>query len=87
MPNLRQVLETQADNMETMLNNYAAAIIELSSNNGVTSYELDTGQGKQKVTRLDLRSLQATYDSVLNQYAVICGRLNRTGVIHGRPCF
>ena len=87
MPNLNSLLETQLAKMEVMITNYCDAIIALSAENGVISYSLDTGQGKQSVTRQDLATLKMTYDSLLNQYAVICSRLGRNGVNHGFPAF
>jgi hypothetical protein len=44
--------------------------------NPTQSYKLDTGQSEQEVTRVNLASLQQTYDSLLNRLTVLekrCG--------------
>ena len=43
---------------------------------GVQSYTLDTGQTRQIVTKLDLKDLQSTLDSLYNRCATLSARLN-----------
>ena len=54
---------------------------------GIQSYELDTGQTKQRVTKLDLTALQTQLDSVLNLVATLEARVNGSGVVTGRPAW
>ncbi len=62
---------------------YENASLALAS--GVQSYELDTGQSVQKVTKLNLASIQRTLDSLYNRCATLEARLNGSGVTHVRP--
>lgn len=57
-----------------------AAILALTTG-GVQSYELDTGQSKQRVTKLDLDRLNAMYDSALNRVATLEARVHGSGVV------
>ena len=63
-----------------------AAIIALTTTS-IQSYELDTGQSKQRVTRLDLEQLQVMYDSALNRVATLEARLYGCGNITARPAW
>ena len=56
---------------------YETAMTTLSS--GVVSYELDTGQSKQRVTRADLGSLRTTLDALENRLATLEARLCGAG--------
>lgn len=47
-------------------NAYGDAISALLLNNGVKSYSIDTGQGRQQVTREDIDALQETYFKLLD---------------------
>jgi hypothetical protein len=51
---------------------------------GVQSYTLDTGQDRQTVTRLELRSIQKTIDQLYNRCVTLEARLNG-GTVIGRP--
>lgn len=50
----------------TRANAYGDAITALLTANGVKSYTIDTGQGKQTVTREDIDMLQNTYFKLLD---------------------
>lgn len=52
---------------------------------GIQSYDLDTGQSVQKVTKLNLAATQRTLDSLYNRCATLEARLNGSGVVTGRP--
>jgi hypothetical protein len=54
---------------------YEDAIIALGTSN-TQSYELDTGQDRQRVTRADLKDLNTTVDSLYNRCATLEARLN-----------
>lgn len=64
---------------------YEAAALALAA--GVQSYELDTGQSVQKVTKLNLSSIQKTIDLLYNRCATLEARLNGSGTTHGRPAW
>ncbi len=51
----------------------------------VQEYTLNTGQGTQRVTRLDLQTLQDTYIQMYNQYDALNNRCNGHGVVQGVP--
>ena len=59
--------------------------IEALSGLGAQSYTLDTGQSRQTVTRLDLRALNSTLDSLYNRHATLNARLHGSGSIYMRP--
>lgn len=54
---------------------YEDAILALGTSN-IQSYELDTGQDRQRVTRADLKDLNAAVDSLYNRCATLEARLN-----------
>ena len=56
-------------------------------NGGVQSYQLDTGQSDQRVTKMDVKDLQTTVDSLYNTLATLEARCTGNGVIIGRPAF
>lgn len=58
--------------------------VEALATGGVQSYTLDTGQSRQTVTRLDLKDIQNTVDSLYNRCATLEARLNGA-TITGRP--
>lgn len=63
---------------------YEDATLALAQN-GIQSYKLDTGQTIQNVTKLDLKDLNATIDSLYNRCATLEARLNGSGTIIGTP--
>ena len=54
---------------------YEDALTALGTSN-IQSYELDTGQDRQRVTRADIKDLNATVDSLYNRLATLEARLN-----------
>ena len=66
----------------TLIEAYEAAILALAG--GVQSYTLDTSQSRQTVTKLDLKTLQDTLDTLYNRCTSFEARLNGAGGI-GRP--
>lgn len=63
---------------------YEDATLALAQD-GIQSYKLDTGQTIQNVTKLDLKDLNATIDSLYNRCATLEARLNGTGTKIGTP--
>ncbi len=52
---------------------------------GLQSYEIDTGQTDQKVTKLNLAATQRGLESLYNRCATMEARLNGSGVVTVRP--
>ena len=63
---------------------YEDAITALVSG-GVQEYSLDSGQTKQKVTRLDVKSMQDALDTLYNRLTTLQARLSGSGSVTGRP--
>ena len=64
---------------------YEEAIDALVSGK-VSSYELDTGQTRSRVTKLNLKDLEDAVDRMMNRCATLNARLNGGSVI-GVPGF
>ena len=52
---------------------------------GVQEYRLNTGQSDQKVTKMDVKDLQGTVDSLYNTLATLEARCTGSGTKIGRP--
>lgn len=65
---------------------YEDALLALGTG-GVQEYRLDTGQSDQKVTKMDVKDLQNTVDSLYNTLATLEARCTGNGVLIGRPAF
>jgi hypothetical protein len=75
-------------NTKELLYEYNKAILALTTG-GHQSYELDTGQTRQRVTRMDLSNLNEIRESLLSQIhdlEIKCG-VNGHGVSIVRPAF
>lgn len=59
------------------------ALTALASD-GIESYTLDTGQGRQQVTRRDIGSLTAQLEGLYNTIAVLDARVNGSNVSNFR---
>jgi hypothetical protein len=70
--------------IQTQIIAYEAATLALA-NDGIQSYDLDTGQTRQKVTKLDLQWIQSILNSLYNQLTIWELRLNGGGTIIGKP--
>lgn len=68
--NSRQYWEDELQNLRILLYNYNLAINALLTGSH-QSYELDTGQNKQRVTRINLKELSETRDIILSQIAAL----------------
>lgn len=65
---------------------YENAVLQIST--GVMqSYNLNTGQTTQTVTRFDLNRLQSNIDSLYNRLATLQARLTGNGVVYVGPAF
>ena len=65
---------------------YNAAIVGIASG-AIQSYELDTGQSRQKVTKVNLSVLEDTVAALMNQLTTLEARLCGTGAVHVVPSF
>lgn len=78
---------SEIDNLKILIHAYDLAIQNLISNRHA-SYEIDTGQTKQRVTRLDLKNLIETRKILIEELEsrLSIAGLNRNGVVIV-PCF
>ncbi|AAQ96471.1 hypothetical protein [Vibrio phage VP16T] len=74
----------QRDRLATILNAYLDAITALLTAN-VQEYTLNTGQGSQRVTRLDLQQLQENYGLLYRQYDALVSRCGNGGLVQLVP--
>ena len=56
-------------------------------NAGTYSYSLDTGQGRQTVTRNEIGRLQATYDQLLIRYQSLCNTRDGSAITVVNPAW
>lgn len=63
---------------------YEAAELALATG-GVQSYQLDTGQTSQKVTKFDLPGIQRTIPALMNRVATLEARVSGCGRHTGAP--
>jgi hypothetical protein len=78
------VLRAQVDAIKAQIAAYNAAILAVTVG-GISSYELETGQTRQKVTRQDVGRLQSAIDTLLNQLTTLEARLCGSGGVHYVP--
>jgi len=84
--NTQEFLQERITATQTQIIAYETAVDTLVSG-GVQSYVLDTGQSRQSVTKLDLKTLQDKIDSLYNRLATLEARLNGSGTITARPAW
>ena len=77
--------QEQVTKLETLLTAYLDAITAILTS-GVLSYTLDTGQGRQQVTRQDIDKMQETYGLLWQQYDALRARCNYGGAVTLVPC-
>lgn len=79
-------IQARIDATKAQIIAYETAIDAIVSG-GVQSYDLDTGQTVQKVTKLNLASMQNTLNSLYNRCATLEARLNGSGTVTGAPAW
>ena len=79
-------IQARIDATKLQIVAYEDAALALGTG-GVQSYELDTGQSRQRVTKTDLPDIQKTIDGLYNRCATLEARLNGSGVIAGLPAW
>lgn len=79
-------LQERITKTEALIVAYEDALLALGTG-GVQSYRLDTGQSNQLVTKMDVKDLQTTLDSLYNTLATLEARCTGNGVVIGRPSF
>ena len=77
-------LQARIDATKTQIVAFEAAVLAIGTG-GIEEYLIDTGQTRQRVTKLDLSLLQKTIDSLYNRLATLCARRDGTGVVTVRP--
>ncbi len=66
---------------------YEDAILALSGAGAIESYQLDTGQSIQRVTRSNLKELNTTLDGLYNRLTTMQARQTGSGVVIARPAW
>lgn len=79
-------LQARIDATKLQIVAYEDALLALAGT-GAQEYMLDTGQSRQRVTKLDLKALNAVLDSLVNRLEVYEQRLNANGNSIGRPAW
>ena len=77
-------LRTQVDAIKAKIVAYNAALTDLASG-AIQSYELETGQSRQKVTKATISTLEAVVASLMNQLTTLEARLCGNGATHYVP--
>jgi len=80
----RKFIQARIDATKLQIVAYEDAALALGTG-GVQSYQLDTGQTDQRVTKLDLGMIQKTIDSLYNRCATLEARLNGSGTVTVKP--
>lgn len=70
-------LEDEYQNLKNLVFKYDEAIDAIVVN-GAQSYQLDTGQTMQRVTRFDIKNLQETRDIAATRLGTLALRLRKT---------
>ena len=80
-------LEDEFQNLKTLIFKYDEAIAALLSG-GHQSYQLDTGQSMQRVTRFNIKEIQEMRDIAAGRLADLAVRLRKTaGQKQGLPAW
>ena len=66
---------------------YEDAVLALTTNGGVESYTIDTGQTRTTVTRTNLKDINKSLESLYNRLCTMQARLTGGGVTIARPCW
>jgi len=71
---------------EELIAAYEDALIALATA-GIQSYELDTSQSRQRVTKFDVPDINTMLDSLYNRLETLNARCSGSGVVTVRPEF
>jgi len=77
---------TQIAAIEAQIIAYRAAVTAVASG-GVQSYEIDTGQTRERVTKVDLLRLNGIISWLMNERATLRALLYGNGSTHVTPNF
>jgi hypothetical protein len=72
---LRQKLEARLEKVTTLIEKSEDALLGAASGEGISSFEIDTGEADQKVIFKNEMSLQRFLDSLYSQQEMLCRRL------------
>jgi hypothetical protein len=67
-------IQSRIDATKSQIESYENAALALSTG-GIQSYTFDTGQGRQTITKLEVRSLQITIDQLYSRLSSLEARL------------
>ena len=70
-----------------IIEEYENAILALTGAGAVESYDLDTGQSRQKVTRSNLKELNTTLDGLYNRLCTMQARQSGGNTVISRPAW
>ncbi|MCP4209832.1 MAG: hypothetical protein GY767_22715 [Shimia sp.] len=74
----------RVDALQKIIVAYEEALLGIASG-ALESYSLDTGQTVQKVTKINIHTLQMALNTAINQCAIWSNRANGGGAFYGRP--
>lgn len=77
-------LKEQVEGIKAKIVAYQAASLGLASG-AISSYELESGQTRQKVTQANIATLENAISSLMNQLTTLEARLCGTGAVHYEP--
>jgi len=86
MPIDSNYLQQRIDKLKQRIEALEDAYFQIASG-AILSYTLDKGQSRQVVTKASLSEMQRVIDGMMNQLAVMCARLDGSGVQIVRPQF
>lgn len=81
---VEEFLESRVEALKTRIVAYEVAAAELASG-AIQSYELETGQTRQKVTKTNIDALERAIAALYNQLTTLEARLCGTGSTHYVP--
>lgn len=76
---------TRLQKLEALINAYEDAILSLMTKGAIEEYQLNTGQGMQRVRRSDISKLQDTVAKMLQQRDALASRVYGSGVVQITP--
>jgi len=80
-----QFLQARIAATQAQIVAYEDALLAL--NGGMQSYTIDTGQGRQTVTRASISEINRTLDALIDRLDTYETRLNRNGGAIARPAW
>jgi hypothetical protein len=79
-------IQARIDATKLLIVAYEDAVLALVTG-GVQSYQLDTGQTNQTVTKINVPAMNRQIDGLYNRCATLEARLNGSGTVTARPAW